>query len=277
MYNKKRKKVMNITKKPIQVKRGRPAKQKVVAAFDPAAVKLFRGNDLSFNESLFIPLKTNTEVDTILSTEGGLMPGTSIMIAGGPGSGKSTLVMDMLSKFTMQGLKCLLVQGEMDQIGHYKYCRRMPSFGCVQTLFLKDHMDNIKETVEHVFSLGYDVIAVDSIAEILDMYKDQNGGTSKQAESWFLKLQDEVKKGKNKQKYYTSFINIQQMTKSDEFAGSNRLKHMMEAFCKVERSRDGLERSMHFEKNRDCDKDFKVYFSIYQDGVHYSYEMEKED
>jgi DNA repair protein RadA/Sms len=277
MYNKKRKKVMNITKKPIQVKRGRPAKQKVVTAFDPAAVKLFRGNDLSFNESLFIPLKTNTEVDTILSTEGGLMPGTSMMIAGGPGSGKSTLVMDMLSKFTMQGLKCLLVQGEMDQIGHYKYCRRMPSFGCVQTLFLKDHMDNIKETVEHVFSLGYDVIAVDSIAEILDMYKDQNGGTSKQAESWFLKLQDEVKKGKNQNKYYTSFINIQQMTKSDEFAGSNRLKHMMEAFCKIERSRDGLERSMHFEKNRDCDKDFKVYFSIYQDGVHYSYEMEKED
>jgi DNA repair protein RadA/Sms len=268
---------MMITKKPIQAKRGRPAKQKETTMFDPSSVKLFRGNDLSFNESLFIPLKTNTEVDAILSTEGGLMPGTSMMIAGGPGSGKSTLVMDMLSKFTMQGLKCLLVQGEMDQIGHYKYCRRMPSFGCVQTLFLKDHMDNLKETIEHVFSLGYDVIAVDSIAEVLDMFKDQNGGTSKQAESWFLKLQDEVKKGKNKQKYYTSFINIQQMTKSDEFAGSNRLKHMMEAFCKVERSRDGLERSLHFEKNRDCDKDFKVYFSIYQDGVHYSYEMEKED
>jgi len=274
---KKKKKVMQITKRQTTGKRGRPAKQKETTMFDPSAVKLFRGNDLSFNESLFIPLKTNTEVDTILSTEGGLMPGTSMMIAGGPGSGKSTLVMDMLSKFTMQGLKCLLVQGEMDQIGHYKYCRRMPSFGCVQTLFLKDHIDNLKETIEHVFSLGYDVIAVDSIAEVLDMYKDQNGGTSKQAESWFLKLQDEVKKGKNKQKYYTSFINIQQMTKSDEFAGSNRLKHMMEAFCKVERSRDGLERSLHFEKNRDCDKDFKVYFSIYQDGVHYSYEMEKED
>jgi predicted ATP-dependent serine protease len=188
---------MKIEKREVKVeRRGRPAKQKVTSEFKPESVQLFRGNDLSFNESLFVPLKTNTEVDMILSTDGGLMPGTSMMIAGGPGSGKSTLVMDMLSKFTMQGLKCLLVQGEMDQIGHYKYCRRMPSFGCVQTLFLKDHMDNIKETVEHVFNLGYDVIAVDSVAEILDMYKDQNGGTSKQAESWFLKLQDEVKKGK---------------------------------------------------------------------------------
>ena len=268
---------MNVTKREVKVeRRGRPKKQVVKSDFQPEKVELFRGNDLKFNESLFIPLKTNTEMDIILSTEGGLMRGTSMMIAGGPGSGKSTLVMDMLSKFTVQGLKCLLVQGEMDQIGHYKYCRRMPSFGCIQTLFLKDHMENIKETIEYVFNLGYDVIAVDSIAEVLDMYKDQNGGTSKQAESWFLKLQDDVKKGKNSKNYYTSFINIQQMTKSDEFAGSNRLKHMMEAFCKVQRSKDGLERSMHFEKNRDCDKDFKVFFSIYQDGVHYAFETEEE-
>jgi predicted ATP-dependent serine protease len=181
----------------------------------------------------------------------------------------------MLSKFTMQGLKCLLIQGEMDQIGHYKYCKRMPSFGCIQTLFLKDHIDNVKETIEHVFDLGYDVIGIDSVAEILNMYRDQNGGTAKQAESWFLKLQDEVKKGKNSEGYYTSFINIQQVTKSDEFAGSQRLKHMMEAFCKVERSKDGLERTLHFEKNRDCDKDFKVYFSIYNDGVHYAFSQEE--
>jgi len=268
---------MNITKREMKTeRRGRPKKQVEISSFDETTVQLFRGNELSFNESLFIPLKTNTEIDLILSTDGGLMPGTSMMIAGGPGSGKSTLVMDMLSKFTMQGLKCVLIQGEMDQIGHYKYCRRMSSFGCVQTLFLKDHMDSIKETVEHVFSLGYDVIAVDSIAEILDMYKDQNGGTSKQAESWFLKLQDDVKKGKNQLGYYTSFINIQQMTKSDEFAGSNRLKHMMEAFCKVERSKDGLERTLHFEKNRDCDKDFKIFFSIYKDGVHYAYNQNEE-
>ena len=256
-------------------RRGRPKKQVTMSEFDSASVQLFRGSELSFNESLFKPMKTGTEIDLILSTDGGLMPGISMMIAGGPGSGKSTLVLDMLSKFTQQGLKCLLIQGEMDQIGHYKYCRRMPLFSCIQTLFLKDYMDNIKETIEHVFDLGYDVIGIDSIAEILDMYRDQNGGTSKQAESWFLKLQDDVKKGRNSKGYYTSFININQVTKSDEFSGSQRLKHMMEAFCKVERSKDGLERTIHFDKNRDCDKDFKVYFSIYKDGVHYAFNQEE--
>ena len=251
--------------------RGRKPKQKNEVMFDPNDVKLFRGSDLSFSDSLFKPFKTNTELDIILSTDGGLMPGISLMFAGGPGSGKTTVVLDMLSRFTQQGYKSLFISGEMDEIGHYKYCKRMPQFGCVQTLFLKDYIDNVKEVIEYVFDQGYDVIGVDSIAEVLEMYKDQNGGTAKQAEIWYLKLQDKVKKGHNKGSYYTSFINIQQMTKSDEFVGSNRLKHMMEAYCAIERSKDGLERSMHFEKNRDCDKDFKIFFSIYKDGVHYAF------
>ena len=50
---------------------------------------------------------------------------------------------------------------------------------------------------------------------------------------------------------------------------------MMEAFAKVERSKDGLERTIHFEKNRDCDKDFKIYFSIYNDGVYYAFNQEE--
>jgi DNA repair protein RadA/Sms len=258
----------------IMVKRGRPSKQKQnVNTFDLSTVKLVRGKDLHFNDSLFVPIKTHTEMDVILSTDGGLMPGVSLMIAGGPGSGKTTIVLDMLTKFTLNGYKCLYISGEMDQIGHKKYCNRMPSFECVQTLFLKDYIDNVKEVVEYIYSLGYDVIAVDSIAEVLNMYRDQMNCSVKEAESWYIKLQDSVKKGNNNEGYYTSFINIQQMTKANEFAGSNRLKHMMEAFCSVERSKDGLERSMHFEKNRDCDKDFKVFFSIYKDKVSYSFEM----
>ena len=79
-----------------QVKRGRPRKENVTPSFNPATVKLFRGSDLNFNQSLFVPLKTNREVDVILSTEGGLMPGTNMVFVGGPGSGKSTVTLDML-------------------------------------------------------------------------------------------------------------------------------------------------------------------------------------
>ena len=108
------------------------------------------------------------------------------------------------------------------------------------------------------------------------MVKDNYKTTEGAAEFWFLNLQDKNKKGDNAGKYYTTFINIQQVTKQGDFAGSNRLKHMTDAMCHVERSKDGLERSLFFSKNRDCDKDFKVFFSIFNGGVHYAYELEKE-
>jgi hypothetical protein len=126
--------------------------------------------------------------------------------------------------------------------------------------------------LEYVFSLGYDLICVDSIAEVIEMYKDTYRTTESAAEFWFLNLQDKMKKGENKYKYYTTFINIQQVTKQGDFVGSNRLKHMTDGMAHIERSKDGLERSIHFSKNRDCDKDFKMFFTFYDGKVHYSFE-----
>jgi hypothetical protein len=49
-------------------RRGRPKKQVTMSEFDSASVQLFRGSELSFNESLFKPMKTGTEIDLILSS-----------------------------------------------------------------------------------------------------------------------------------------------------------------------------------------------------------------
>ena len=73
--------------------------------------------------------------------------------------------------------------------------------------------------------------------------------------------------------FYAPFMSTYPVVAGD-FVGSNRLKHMVDAFCHVERSKDGLERSLYFSKNRDCDKDFKVFFSIYDGSVSYAYEIE---
>ena len=135
----------------------------------------------------------------------------------------------------------------------------------------------MKDTLEHVFNEGYDVIVIDSLAEVIDSYKIIYRTTENAAEKWLLELQTKHKKGDNPKNYYTTFVNIQQVTKAGEFVGSNRLKHMMDAMMEIERSRDGLERSIHFSKNRDCDKDFKIHFAIHNDSVHYAYEQVNQD
>ena len=267
-----------------KAKRGRPRKQvagfevvNVKQEFDASIIKTMRGNDLYFNNSIFEPMKTHSELDTILSTEGGLMPATNMILIGSPGSGKSTVALDMMANLVMQGYKCLFVSAEMDEIAYYKYCRRLPKIQKVPVLFLNNYQHQMKETLEHVFNEGYDVVCIDSIAEVIESYKIIYRTTESAAEKWLLELQTQHKKGENPKKYYTTFVNIQQVTKAGEFVGSNRLKHMMDAMMHIDRSRDGLERTIHFSKNRDCDKDFKIHFAIHNDSVHYSYTEVNQD
>jgi len=251
--------------------KGRPKKNvETAVTFDPTTVKIFKGSDLKFDENVFRPMSTGTLMDSILSSQKGLMPAVNMIICGGPGSGKSTVVLDMLSRLAARGKKVLFVSGEMDEIGHFKYCRRMPHFKTVPTLFLKNYTETVKETMEYVFNQGYDVIAIDSIAEVIEMYKDTYRTTESAAELWFLNLQSSVKKGGNKLKKYTSFINIQQVTKAGDFAGSNRLKHMTEAMCHIDRIKDSDSRKIYFSKNRDCDTESYIKYRIGLNQVEYS-------
>ena len=71
-------------------------------------------------------------------------------------------------------------------------------------------------------------------------------------------------------KKYTTFINIQQVTKAGDFAGSNRLKHMTEAMCHVDRIKDSDARKVYFSKNRDCDTESFIKFRIGLNQVEYS-------
>ena len=57
-------------------------------------MKLVKMKDVKFNDDLFIPMKTKTIVDSVLSTEGGVFPGTNTIVIGDPGVGKSTVLLD---------------------------------------------------------------------------------------------------------------------------------------------------------------------------------------
>jgi len=257
-------------------KRGRPTKVKQINSNFNVKLNLVKMKDVKFNDDLFIPIKTKTIVDSVLSTEGGLFPGTNTVVIGDPGVGKSTVLLDWIADMQKQGKKVLFISGEMNDIDMYGYVKRFPKFGSLPILFMQDYNNCPKQAVEQVLNQGYDIVLMDSWAEVTAMVKDQMGWARNKVESWLLDLLEKNNKANNKANKNTAFICIQQMTKAGEFAGSNRIKHMTTAMAALRfdgRGRDA-ERYLEFEKNRRGSLGDKIYFSLHRGGcVDYSFEM----
>ena len=238
-------------------------------------LKLVKMKDVKFNDDLFIPMKTKTIVDSVLSTEGGLFPGTNTVVIGDPGVGKSTVLLDWVCNMQTQGKKVLFISGEMNDIDMYGYVKRFPKFGKVPIMFMGDYSDYPKQAVEQVLDTGYDVVLIDSWAEVTAMVKDQMGWARNKVESWMLDLLEKNNKANNQANKNTAFICIQQMTKQGEFAGSNRIKHMTTAMAALRFDGRGAdaERYIEFSKNRRGSVGDKIYFSLSRGGcVDYSFE-----
>ena len=258
-------------------KRGRPSKasQVELCDFNTNSIKLIKMQDLTFDDSLFIPIKTKTLIDSVLSTEGVIFPGTNTIVIGDPGVGKSTVLLDWIADFQKQGKKVLFVSGEMNEIDLYGYVKRFPKFAKLPIMFMGDYNTCPKQAIEEVFNQGWDVVLVDSWAEVTSMVQDQMGWARKKVESWLLDLLDKNNKGENEENKNTAFICIQQMTKAGEFAGSNRIKHMTTAMAQLRYDGRGFdaERYIEFSKNRRGGIGEKIYFSLSRGGkVDYSYE-----
>jgi len=254
-----------------QVKRGRPSKkvQNSNATFKVNTVKM---NDLSFNDNLFVPMQTKTRVDGFFSNEGGIMPGVNLVATGDPGVGKTTVLLDILADVQNQGKKCLFVSGEMNAIDMVGYVKRFPKFGNLDILFMGDYSEvNPDVVLRTALKEGYDLVLVDSMAEVADMYTDYFGGTNKSNQGRLLSLFEEHNLGNNDDKLNTAFLIIQQVTKGGTFAGSNKLKHMTTGMLHMKMSDEG--RYLHFSKNRRGGNGNKLFFSLSGNGkVEYLHE-----
>lgn len=240
-----------------------------VADFKVETVKI---KDLSFNDKIFNPIRTgNTNLDLFISSDGGFMPASNVILIGSPGIGKSTVGLDFVTRARKQGKKVLFISGEMNRIDMFRYCKRFPAFAELDILFMSDYMKtNPVVAVEKVLQSGYDMVLVDSWAEVCRALQDFSGMSKSQAESWFLDVMEKHNEGFNEAKLFTCFLIIQQVTKNGDFLGSNRLKHMTSAMLELTRDREAGASVMEFSKNRMGTAGEQIVFNISRETVTYS-------
>ena len=218
--------------------------------------RLYKSEEIKFDDSILVPIKSNTLLDTIVSFEGGVMPASITIVPGVSGVGKTTILLDYVGKIKRANpdLKVLFVSSEMNQIHLFKYAKRI-DFSNIDILVLGDTEENIggpTAILEKVFDEGWDVIILDSLQDTINKIKDLDNISSGQAERWLLSKMDKVRKGENKLVKYTSFFCTQHMTKGEVYAGSTNLKHMTDAMMEIKRDEFNPDDTfMEYSKNRD--------------------------
>jgi len=257
-------------------RRGRPKKQQEeIQHIEIDFSQISKLKDLDIDERMLEQMKSGTVLDLLISHEGGIPLATNIMVVGDPGVGKTTLLLDLLAMVQLKNphRKCLFISGEMGKKQMFKYTKRFPQFGYVETMFISDFTNyNTKDVIEQVLDIGWDLILIDSAAEIIEGVRNDNGWDRKTAESWLVDICTQHNKGWNDTNKFTTFLLIQQVTKGGVFVGSNKLKHMMDAAAEIRREseRDGGGTYIMFNKNRNGSVDIKLSFQLTGTQVIYS-------
>jgi len=245
----------------------------------PIRIKLQKMADIKFDPKIFNPMRTNTPVDYMFSSDGGFFPATNYMLIGDPGIGKSTFGLDILAEIQKNdpSKKVLFISGEMNQIDMHGYTQRYPKFKQIPTLFLCDYIDSDPKTViEKTFYQGWDIILIDSFIEVQEAVQSVNRLPRTAAEKWFIDLMIQHNKGKNRGKHYTSFLAIQQVTKGGNFVGSNKLKHNTTGMCELRYSNEFAgDRYIKFSKNRRGYKYEKLFFNLENTNGSVNYDIKR--
>lgn len=231
--------------------------------FTERPLELVRMKDQRFPDDLFIPMKTGKSVDMVFMEEGGIPKACNFMLIGDPGVGKSTVALDILSDLALANYKVLFISAEMTRIDLYGYVKRFPKFGEVDILFTGEYCENNPKTViESALKVGYDMVLVDSFAEVQEDIKEVLRMTSTGSEKWLIDLMISHNLGNNDSGKNTTFIAIQQVTKGGVFVGSNKLKHNTTGMLELRFEPDSGTQYMVFSKNRRGSVGKRMFYTL---------------
>ncbi|MEA5454805.1 DNA repair protein RadA [Sinomonas sp. JGH33] len=218
--------------------------------------------EIDATEAAFLPTGVG-ELDRVLG--GGLVPGAVILLAGEPGVGKSTLLLDVAAKVASAGSAgdaapsgVLYVTGE-ESAAQVKL--RAERIGAVaQGLYLSAETD-LAQALGHVEKLEPRLLVVDSVQTLSSAEVEGSAGGVSQVREVTASLIAAAKR-----RNMTTLL-VGHVTKEGSIAGPRLLEHLVDVVCQFEGERHSRLRLLRAVKNRYGPTDEVGCFDLAEDGI----------
>ncbi len=179
------------------------------------------------------------ELDRVLG--GGLVPGAAVLLAGEPGVGKSTLLLEVAVQSARSGMKALYVTGE--ESAAQVRLRADRTRGVHAALFLAAETD-LGAVLSHVEQVRPDLLVVDSVQTISAGDVDGVPGGVTQVKEVAAAL---VRVAKTRG---IATVMVGHVTKDGSIAGPRVLEHLVDVVLQFEGERSSRLRTVRAAKNR---------------------------
>jgi len=172
---------------------------------------------------------------------GGIVPGSVVLIAGDPGIGKSTLLLQVAALVSGSAGKVLYVSGE-ESAPQIKSRSQRLGVSAEQVYLLTE--TDVDLIVDHIHELRPQLVVVDSIQTIFAPELSSSAGNISQVRESAARL-TEVAKGEG-----VPVLLVGHVTKEGSIAGPRVLEHMVDAVLYLEGERFHAYRLLRSVKNR---------------------------
>lgn len=203
----------------------------------------------------------NPEFDRVLG--GGLVPGAVILMAGEPGVGKSTLLLDVAATFargqsTGTPHNVLYITGE-ESAAQVKL--RADRIGALaDTLYLTSETD-LGTALAHIEHVSPDLLIIDSVQTLASTEVEGSAGGVTQVREVAASI-IAVAKRRN-----LCTLLVGHVTKEGTIAGPRLLEHLVDVVCQFEGDKHSHIRMLRAIKNRFGPTDEVGCFDMHEDGI----------
>lgn len=201
-------------------------------------------------------LTGSSELDSVFG--GGLVKGSATLLAGEPGIGKSTLLIQTVAKIAMTGRTVAYISGEesADQV-RLRAQRLKLSDANVQLA----STSSVRDILATMADLQPEVLVIDSIQTVYSDTIEGAPGTVSQVRTCTNELISFAKSTG------TALILVGHVTKDGNIAGPRVLEHMVDTVLSFEGDRNHIFRMLRAVKNRYGGTDEIGVFSMGEDGL----------